>query len=98
MPKQPVLAIAIALLALAACATPAGPSTGAAPAAAPATAGASASARLSSQPKVVCQNETPLGSHIAKRVCRPVEQVDRDRQATQTDLLRPRSTPPQPGN
>ena len=92
------LATAIALLALAACATPAGPSTGAAPAAAPATAGASASARPSSQPKVVCQNETPLGSHIAKRVCRPVEQVDRDRQATQTDLLRPRSTPTQPGN
>lgn len=93
MPRHSILATAIAMLALAACATPAGPSTGAAPAAAPATAGASASAKPSSQPKVVCTNETPLGSHLAKRVCRPVEQVDRERQATQLELSRPRSTP-----
>ncbi len=93
MPRYSTLATAIALLALAACATPAGPSTGTAPVAAPATASASASAKPSSQPKVVCENETPLGSHLSKRVCRPVEQVDRDRQATQLDLSRPRSTP-----
>ncbi len=96
MPNHPVLAAAAALLALSACATtPAGPTTEAAPAPAAAT---DATAKASPQPKVICQNETPVGSHLSKRVCRPVEQVERERQATQIDLARPRATPPPAGN
>ncbi len=98
MPSNPFPAAATALLLITACATPAGSSSGTTPFAATKTSAARTSAAAKpAQPKVVCEWEQPTGSHISKRVCRPVEQVDRERAATQIDLLRPRATnPPQP--
>jgi len=97
MPSNPLPAALTALLVLTACATPTGPSTRAAPVAAAKpsnTAKSSNTGKASAQPQVVCEWEMPTGSHISKRVCRPVEQLDRQRAATQIDLLRPRATPP----
>jgi hypothetical protein len=78
---------AAALLALTACAIQPRPQ-----AAAP-TADASAQAKPLPPPKLVCLNEAPTGSHIAERTCRPIDDVERERQATQVELLRPRNTP-----
>ena len=86
------LALAAALV-LSACAIQPRPSTVAAPRAAPA-----ADAKPPAQPKVICVNEAPTGSRISSRRCRPVEEVERERQATQVDLLQPRAGPPPKGN
>lgn len=45
------------------------------------------------QKKVVCVNEAPTGSHIAEKRCRAVDEVDREREATQIELLRPKQGP-----
>jgi hypothetical protein len=50
------------------------------------------------RPKVVCVNEAPTGSHIPERRCRRVEDVERERQATQAELMQPRASPPPKGN
>lgn len=67
-----------------------------APTAAARPSAGSTGAKPASKVLVVCENESPTGSHLSKRVCRPVDQADRDRAATQIDLLRPRATPQLP--
>lgn len=86
MSSRPIFAIATVLLLSSACATQPRP-------AAAATPGAAADAKPLPPAKIVCVNEAPLGSHITKRFCRPVEDADRERQATQLELLRARSAP-----
>ncbi len=75
-----------AVLLLAACATPA--PTRDASAATDASKPAAKPAR-----RVECRREALTGSHITGRVCRPVEDADRER-ATQVELHRPRVSEP----
>jgi hypothetical protein len=84
---------ALLVAGLCACATTEPPVQTAAAAPPPATAKAKKAV-----PKKICENEMPLGSHIATVHCRDVDQSDQSRAATQTELLRARSTPALPGN
>jgi hypothetical protein len=93
MSRMPFL-LAIAVAGLCACATTEPPVQTAA-AAPPAVTAAKAKKAV---PKKICENEMPLGSHIATVHCRNADQADQDRAATQTELLRARSTPALPGN
>jgi hypothetical protein len=95
MSSLPTAATAAALLALSACAIQPRPPTVAAPAGG---AEASADDQPRPQPKVVCVNEAPTGSHIAERRCRPVDEIERERSAAQVEALRPRTTPSPKGN
>lgn len=88
MPSNRFPSMALALV-LTACATPAATPTGSS-----ATRKPSATTSSSPTPKVVCDDEASTGSHISRRRCWPVEQVDRQREATQVDMVRPRPTPP----
>lgn len=95
MSKLP--ALLAALLALSACATTSAPAEGGATGT-PRPVTASSGAIAQKQPKVICENEAPLGSHITARKCRAVDDVERTRKQTQLDVLRPVSTPNQRGN
>jgi hypothetical protein len=91
--SQHLAAPVIALLLLAACATTTTAST---PAAATPTAGAvsSSGARPATRTKLVCETPPGWAGRITRKRCRTVEQVDREREATQMELLRPRPTAP----
>jgi len=56
------------------------------------SAGKDAVASVGPQPegKIVCRMERPIGSNIAERVCRYIEDVERNRQRTQEILLAPK--------
>lgn len=62
---------------------------------APAAANTTASAQPTlAQPKVICVNEAPLGSHLTERVCRPVDDSvtsQQRREMMQNEMARPRS-------
>ncbi len=85
MPRN-LIVVVTTLLALAGCATPPRPAT----AAAQGQPGAAADVKPLRQKKVVCVNEAPLGSHIAEKRCRAIDEIDREREATQVELLRPK--------
>lgn len=75
------------LLALSACATQPRPAATGSPNT------AAAKAKPLPAATIVCEDEAPLGSHIKERVCRPMEDPDRERRAAQIELLKPRSSP-----
>ncbi|HVO19915.1 MAG TPA: hypothetical protein VMU15_11700 [Anaeromyxobacter sp.] len=87
MPRASPLVFAAALSALVACATeqPATQST------ATASPQASAAPGQKAVPKKICENEMPIGSHIATVRCRNVDDSSQQRAATQADLLRPQT-------
>jgi hypothetical protein len=64
-----------------------------APASKGSTAGKDAVASVGPEPegKIVCRMERPIGSNIAERVCRYIEDVERNRQRTQDILLAPQT-------
>jgi hypothetical protein len=43
--------------------------------------------------KIVCRMERPIGSNIAERVCRYIEDAEKNRQRTQEIMLQPKVTP-----
>jgi hypothetical protein len=90
------LAACVVLTALCACATPS-TTQPTAQRDAPAPTAKVASAKPAIKPKVICENEAPLGSHLTTRRCRNAEQADQERQRLQDELLRARSTPGVPG-
>jgi len=48
--------------------------------------------------KLICESETPTGSHIPTRRCRRADEADADRAQTEGELTQPRGTnPPKPG-
>jgi len=48
--------------------------------------------------KLICENETPTGSHIPTRRCRRADRADANRAQTEEELTQPRGTnPPKPG-
>ena len=51
--------------------------------------------KASANPDVVCQMEAPTGSLIVKRVCRLVEDIERERMAAQ-DFVRTHGGTPRP--
>ncbi len=87
MSNRSIAAIATLLLALGACATRPRPAASAAQGA------VAADGKPLPPAKIVCVNEAPVGSHITKRVCRPVDDADRERRAAQLEMLRARSGP-----
>jgi TolA-binding protein len=48
----------------------------------------SASSESRSGSKVVCRREQVLGTHFKKRVCRTVEQIEKDRQNAREEIQR----------
>jgi hypothetical protein len=42
----------------------------------------------------ICENEAPLGSHLATRRCRSAEQADQERLRVQEEMLRARASEP----
>ncbi len=47
------------------------------------TADKSAVASTTAKPKVICRTEKPLGSNIARTICRSPEEIEAERQAAQ---------------
>jgi hypothetical protein len=93
MSRTPFL-LALVVAGLCACATAAPPAQTADAAPSPAT----AAKPRKTVPKKICENEMPIGSHLATVRCRNADQADQERAATQTELLRARATPTLPGN
>ncbi len=91
MRMHAVHGLAAALLLFTGCATTDAPASRPAPVAAK-------SGTAKRAPRVVCEEEADTGSHISRRRCRVVEQLDRASEATQVELTRPRPTPPAAGN
>ena len=71
MPFTAILAAGLLLAQAAASALPAEPASAPASAATPAK---------PKKPKMICTDETPVGSVISKRVCRTPEQAEADRE------------------
>ena len=86
MSNRAALVFAALLLALSACATQPR-------AAAAGSSGTAARAKPLPAATIVCEDEAPLGSHIKERVCRPMEDPERERRAAQIELLKPKAGP-----
>jgi hypothetical protein len=54
-------------------------------------------AKRRTHPRVVCENEADTGSNITNRVCRPIDDLEWERQVTRNRLLWPENHKPKPG-